>query len=56
MKKIYNAPKTDIVVLTIAESLLEGSNVKTGGTTGEEYSSTDVSYSRENHSIWDDEE
>ena len=56
MKKIYNAPKTDIVVLTMNESLLEGSNVKTGGVTGEEYVSTDVSYVREHHSIWDEEE
>lgn len=56
MKK-YIKPELTIAVLNIEHSILAGSGegVTNGSTTGEEYNSTDVSYSRRS-GLWDDED
>ena len=46
MKKTYINPSMEIVKINATSQLLSGSGIETGGTPGEEYTSTDVSYSR----------
>ena len=57
MKKTYQSPVMNVVKVVIAQRLLEASRggVATGGTLGNDYVSTDVSYSRR-RSLWDDDE
>ncbi|MBQ7509653.1 MAG: hypothetical protein IJT53_01910 [Prevotella sp.] len=57
MKKIYQSPETILVKVVNTQHLLEASQggVATGGTPGDEYTSTDVSYGRSS-SLWDDED
>ena len=47
MKKEYINPNMNVVTMKMAQHLLNGSDVKTGGKLGGEYTSTDVSYGRE---------
>ena len=47
MKKTYINPNMSVVTMKMAQHLLNGSGVKNGGTPGQEYTSTDVSYGRE---------
>ena len=53
MKKQYVNPTMEVVEMNTKCNILAGSGgLTTGSTTGEEYTSTDVSYSRE--SDWDE--
>ena len=54
MKK-YNKPETLIIEVKIEQNLLSSSpsGVETGGSTGNEYSGSDVTYSRD-YDDWDD--
>lgn len=56
MKK-YIKPELTIAVVNIEHSILAGSGegIATGNAIGEEYTSTDVTYSRRSGS-WDDED
>ena len=59
MKKTYQSPETREVKFLISQYLLvqsEVGGVATGGTPGDEYTSTDVSYGRRGSSLWDDDE
>lgn len=47
MKKTYINPNMNVVTMKMAQHLLNGSDVKTGGKLGGEYTSSDVSYGRE---------
>jgi hypothetical protein len=58
MKKTYQAPKIIVAKVTITHNMLESSpanRVQTGGATGNEYTESDVSYSRRS-GFWDDED
>ena len=57
MKKTYQTPAIIVAKVTITNYLLESSpnRVQTGGTTGNEYTDSDVSYSRRS-GLWDDED
>lgn len=58
--KTYIKPNTEVTKVIFEGNLLVGTGVKTGGTTKQEYLSTDVSYGKENEitstSLWDEEE
>lgn len=57
MKKNYMQPNMREIILdevSIIATSGEG-GVEDGGKTGREYSSTDVSYSRDNSTLWDQE-
>lgn len=59
MKKTYKAPISILVKVNSTQHLLnasEKSGVETGGTVGNEFKATDVSFGRRGTSIWDDEE
>lgn len=57
MKQTYQHPATMIVAIAAQRHLLAGSGVATGSAVGQQYTSTDVTYSRRsNSSDWDDEE
>ena len=58
--KRYIKPNTDVTTVIFEGNLMAGTGVKTGGTVIQEYSSSDVSYGKENEitstSLWDEEE
>jgi len=56
MKKTYICPESDFISVNLKAQLLSGSGVATGGSVGNEYVSGDVTYSRENFSVWSNEE
>ena len=47
MKKTYINPNMNVVTMKMAQHLLNGSDVRTGGKLGDGYNSSDVSYGRE---------
>ena len=52
--KRYSKPVTEIVVVNYENTILSGSGLATGGRPGDEFTSTDVSYSRDG--FFDDED
>ena len=61
--KTYIKPQTDTTTIMTEFTILVGTgnkNVVTGGSTGEEYTSTDPTYGKEStfssNSLWDEEE
>ena len=59
MKK-YIKPNTDVTTVIFEGNLMAGTGVKNGGTVKDTFTSTDVSYGKENEisstSLWDEEE
>ena len=58
MVKKYIKPELITFEVELTTNLLGASRVQTGGTVGNEYTSTDVSYSKQNGNmnIWDDDD
>lgn len=55
MKKTYLIPNIVVIELNSTCALLGGSGVKDGGTPGDEYTSTDVTYSRRRNDFGGDD-
>lgn len=59
MKKTYQSPEINMVIVATTTHLLDASKqggVETGGTLGNEFNSSDQTYSRRGGSFWDDED
>ena len=58
MKKTYQSPVLNIVKVVSTNQLLNASpgGVQTGGTPGDEYTSTDKNYSRQSFNVWGDDD
>ena len=56
MKK-YNKPELITIEVEFTTNLLGASRVQTGGTLGNEYNSTDISYTKQNGNVgvWGDD-
>ncbi len=58
--KTYIKPNTDVTTVIFEGNLMAGTGVKTGDTVNNKFTSTDVSYGKENEistpSLWDEEE